>query len=122
MQNLFESSRTALLVSMLLVLVTIGGCSNAQWANGYKTWGATHHVKQFSGGVLIGEWLTTGKVQNEAQSDGYYFEDDLVREVIRITGDVQIRIPSNETVEKIRARLKVEAAAKDAAEAAQLKK
>ncbi len=78
-------------VFLLSVALTASGCSNAD-ISGVKAWGAKHHVKQYSGGVLIGEWDSTGKIENETHSDGYYFEDVKTKKIVRISGDVQITI------------------------------
>ncbi len=113
--------RRLVLGTVLLSVVVISGCSNATWS-GVKAWGKEHHIKQFSGGVLIGEWLSTGKIENEEHSDGYYFEDDATRTMISISGDVQIFVVKEPEVTKIRARLAAEQSAKESAETARVEK
>lgn len=78
------------LMILVAILVSISACSNADWA-ATRAWGQTHHVKQFSGGVLVGEWDTDGKI-NETQSDGYYFEDKATGKIVSVSGTVQITV------------------------------
>jgi hypothetical protein len=75
--------------AVLLVLI-MSACSDGQNA-AISAWGRPHHIKQFSGGVLVGEWDSTGKI-NETQSDGYYFEDAKTRQVVSVSGTVQITL------------------------------
>jgi hypothetical protein len=55
-------------------------------------WGRPHRVKQFNGGKLVGEWVTTGKIENEGQSDGYYFTDQATGKLVMVSGAVQITV------------------------------
>jgi hypothetical protein len=80
----------ALLLSLLLILPA-AGCSSGNYA-AWSAWGKPHHIKQFSGGKLIGEWDSVGKIENESHSDGYYFEDKATRRLILVSGDVQITV------------------------------
>lgn len=67
------------------------GCSSADIA-GFSALGQSHHIKQFSGGALIGEWDSTGKIENERSSDGYYFQDTKTQKLIMVSGTVQITV------------------------------
>jgi hypothetical protein len=67
------------------------GCSDATQAK-YNAMSSPHIIKQYSGGQLIGSWESTGQVQNEAQSDGYYFQDAATHKLVTVTGDVQITV------------------------------
>jgi hypothetical protein len=75
----------------IIVAISASACSNGEQA-AMSAWGKPHHVKQFSGGVLVGEWDSTGKI-NETQSDGYYFEDAKTHKLVSISGTVQITLP-----------------------------
>jgi hypothetical protein len=75
----------------LLTLLVLTGCTGGQIAS-LQAYGQKHHIKQFSGGQQVGEWVSTGKVSNEAQSDGYYFEDDTTHKIVEVTGTVQITL------------------------------
>lgn len=75
----------------LLPIVFIFGCSNAQMSS-MQSWGADHHVVQYSGGVKIGEWTAHGKIENEESSDGYFFMDAKTGKPVMISGTVQITL------------------------------
>lgn len=50
----------------------------------FKALGSSAHIRCYSGGVLIYEGNSTGKVTSERSSDGYYFidaADDKLKEV-----------------------------------------
>ena len=51
--------------------------------------GQSGHIKVYSGGVLIYEGDSTGKI-SKYNSNGYYFEDAKTRKLVRITGDIII--------------------------------
>lgn len=75
----------------LVGVIVLSGCTSASRA-GIAAYGQNHHIKQFSGGVLVGEWDSNGKVQNEEGSDGYYFEDLKTHKIVEASGTVQITI------------------------------
>lgn len=41
---------------------------------------------------MIGEWDTTGKVENEGQSDGYFFQDAATQRMVCVCGQVIITV------------------------------
>ena len=51
-------------------LVLLCSCAKVEK---YKSYGNPHTIKQYSGGVLVNEWVSKGKVLSEVDSDGYYF-------------------------------------------------
>lgn len=65
------------------------GCTHSQMAN-FKSLGRDAHVKLYSGGQLIGEWDSEGKVTTEDHSDGYIFVDKKTGHFLRITGQIII--------------------------------
>lgn len=79
-----------LLLTLVFTLLVISACSTSDQA-AIGAWGKPHHVKQFSGGILIGEWDSTGKI-SETESDGYYFEDVLTGKLVSVSGTVQITL------------------------------
>ncbi|MDD3412522.1 MAG: hypothetical protein PHY47_00820 [Lachnospiraceae bacterium] len=58
----------------ILGLLALTACSDAT-RGAFSSLGDSRQVKCYSGGALIYEGLTTGKVNNEQQSDGIYFTD-----------------------------------------------
>lgn len=81
--------------SLLLLVVAVAcclpfvGCTDANLAR-QSALGNKHRVELWSGGKLVREWTSTGKVESESQSDGYYFVDVESRELVRVTGDLVI--------------------------------
>lgn len=78
-------------LSILVVLLIAAGCSNANKA-AMSAWGKRHDVRCYSGGKLIFEGYTTGKVENESQSDGYYFQDEKSGKFVTVSGDCVIEV------------------------------
>ena len=52
--------------------------------------GNDHSVEMYSGGKLVREWTSDGKVGNESNSDGYFFMDKESRKLIEVSGDVVV--------------------------------
>jgi hypothetical protein len=80
----------SLTILALTALVILTGCSRANQA-AIGAWGQDHHIKQFSGSVLIGEWDSTGKVNNDGEN-GYSFQDKATNLNVRISGHVTITV------------------------------
>ncbi len=78
-------------IALGTLLLALAGCSGADTAK-VTAWGQTHIIKQYSGGVLIGQWESTGKVENEDHSDGYFFKNDKTGTLVTVSGDVQITV------------------------------
>ena len=77
------------LVVFVIILV---GCSNARMAK-IQAWGKKHHVTCYSGGVVIYDGDTSGKIENEMHSDGYYFQDDKTGKLVGVSGNCVITVP-----------------------------
>ena len=79
------------LMLAIIGVAALAACSDAElaklWANGKK-----HRVSLYSGGKLIGQWETSGKIENEDRSNGYYFNDDKTGKLVMINGDVIIEV------------------------------
>lgn len=76
---------TLILLSFILLL----GCSRAQRAD-IMAVGAKHRITLYSGTLAVRTWVTTGSVENEEKSDGYYFQDDATKKLVRVSGSVVI--------------------------------
>jgi len=59
---------------LLLSIVLTTSCSDATKGS-LLGLGKSRHVKCYSGGTVVYEGDTTGKIKNEQNSDGYYFTD-----------------------------------------------
>jgi hypothetical protein len=89
---------TALLVLLIAgVSLFCTSCSNATRAE-IGAWGQRHVIKQYSGGELLGIWYSTGKIENEAHSDGYYFQDERGDKLVSVSGDIQITVSKSQKV------------------------
>lgn len=78
------------LIIVLASVLLLSACTSGNQA-AMSAWGQPHHIKQFSGGVLIGEWDSVGKI-NETESDGYYFQDAATGLLVSVSGTVQITL------------------------------
>lgn len=76
------------LIFCLIVLFAIG-CTDAKMKQ-FTTIGSSAHVKCYSGGTVIYDGYSTGKVTTEKGSDGWYFEDSKTNKLIRVSGDCVI--------------------------------
>ena len=78
-------------IALCALALNATGCSRANYAAA-SAWGRNHHVQLYSGGKLIGEWETTGKIENEEHSNGYYFQDEKTGKMVMIDGQVIITV------------------------------
>ena len=79
------------LIFIIVAAIALSGCKDATQAQ-FSGLGKPHIIKQFSGGVIVGEWESTGSISNETKSDGWYFEDAKTRKLVELTGTVQITV------------------------------
>ena len=49
---------------LLLSLITLSGCTDAQWDSDFASYAQSHNVDCYSGGQKIFEATTTGKVES----------------------------------------------------------
>lgn len=74
---------------MFIVLMLLG-CSDTDLAS-MKSIGDPGHITCYSGGVVIFEGDSTGKIETETQSDGWKFMDVKTGRLVRVSGDCVIR-------------------------------
>ena len=76
----------------LVALIAIFGMTSCTDANQAKlgSYGKSHKIEMYSGGKKVREWISTGKVSSESNSDGYYFFDRKTGKLIEVSGDVVI--------------------------------
>lgn len=70
----------------LLMSLAFFGCTDAGWGK-VTALGNAATIKCYSGGQLIFEGKSTGKVSSEQNSDGYYFKDAKTNRVMEVSGD-----------------------------------
>lgn len=74
---------------LLAILLPIVGCKDAEVAQ-MGSLGSRHKITMYSGGQVVGTWESTGTVSNEANSDGWYFEDAKTHKLVEVTGQVVV--------------------------------
>lgn len=83
--------KAKILILIIMCAVIFGGCARSceELDRRMQSSNRTYHIQQYSGGVLIREYKFTGILNNQENSDGYYFsvEDTL----IEIGGDIIIK-------------------------------
>jgi hypothetical protein len=83
-----------LLVAVTLFIASCKDATTAQWNSLGK-----HHIITLyaANGTPIHTWESTGNVNNEAQSDGWYFENVETGKLVEISGTMTIDVkPDNE--------------------------
>lgn len=78
-----------LLTILLLGLSMIVGCTQTEFKDAI-TYGRSGVVKLYSGGQLVEQWESTGKILSEENSDGWKFVDKKTGKLIRVSGTVVI--------------------------------
>jgi len=73
----------------LLLTMLLSACTSARVAK-FQSLGSKHKIILYSGGVVVGTWHSSGYIQNEEKSDGYYFKDDSTGKLISVSGTVVI--------------------------------
>jgi len=89
MKKLMSVSGLILIITAIIILFT-SGCKDATYAQ-FKSLGCKHMVTLYANdGKIIKQWESTGNVSNQAQSDGWYFEDSKTHKLIEVTGTLVI--------------------------------
>lgn len=72
-------------------LIGIGGCARGceSCNRDFQTGNRTYHIEQYSGGKLIKEWKFDGILNNQENSDGYYFS--IGDTLVEINGDMIVK-------------------------------
>lgn len=78
-------------ITLMLILVLSVGCTDATKAS-IGGFGKAHKISMYNGGVLVREWVSTGKVESMSQSDGWQFMDKETGKLVRVGGDVIIEV------------------------------
>jgi len=72
------------------VVVLSSGCTDAYFGK-LKSLGNSAHVRCWSGGQLIVDTTSSGKIHSEANSNGYYFVERSTGEMIEVDADCIFR-------------------------------
>ncbi len=74
----------------LFIALVMGSCTDAQKSK-FGGLGDEFKIEMLNcDGTVAREWISTGKVQSEATSDGYYFMDKATGKLIEVTGTLVI--------------------------------
>ena len=68
----------------------LAGCTDAERAS-WVAFGDPGTIICYSGGVVIYEGKSTGKILTESQSDGWLLQDAATGRLVRVSGDCVIR-------------------------------
>lgn len=78
---------------VLFVAVALGvalvGCTDADVGD-FTSLGSSGHIVCYSGGKVIYEGDSTGKIDTVTNSDGWQFKDAVTRKFIRVSGQCVI--------------------------------
>lgn len=78
-----------MILMVLVVSALLAGCTDATKAN-FGSLGTPGDVKCYSGGRIIYEGKSTGKIQTVSKSDGWEFKDAKTGKFVRVSGDCLI--------------------------------
>jgi hypothetical protein len=73
----------------MLILILLA-CSDTDIAH-MKSLGSSGHITCYSGGQVIYDGDSTGKIQTESSSDGWALMDAKTGRLVRVSGDCVIR-------------------------------
>ena len=74
---------------VIACLLAAIGCTDAETA-ARTSLGSEFRVTLWSGGHSVKQWVSSGKVLTEKDSDGYYFMDKETKKLVRISGDITV--------------------------------
>ena len=82
-------SRRPFALTALASLMAISGCSDAEVSRNTSL-GHEFNVTLYSGGRAVKAWHSTGKVETEEKSDGWFFRDKATGKLVRVSGNVTV--------------------------------
>ncbi len=74
-------------MTLLLALLACTDTERASWG----AIGEPGHITCYSGGQVIYDGDSTGKIESERQSDGWLFMDAKTTRLVRVSGDCVVR-------------------------------
>lgn len=73
-----------------LSIAVLSGCTDAKMGK-FTALGNSGEVTCYSGGQVIYQGTSTGKIEPEVQSDGWVFVDAQTKKLIRVSGDCVVK-------------------------------
>ena len=83
----FEVNMNKIIISLICFMMV--GCTDGTWKM-VSALGNPAKIICYSGGKVIYDGISTGRVHTEEHSDGWYFEDASNHKLIRVSGDCVI--------------------------------
>lgn len=81
-----------LIIFAFFALLSLNGCKDSTVSQ-FSALGKEHIITLYGcDGKIIKQWISTGSVSNEANSDGWYFEDKATGKLIEVTGTLTIEV------------------------------
>jgi hypothetical protein len=77
-------------VKKIVSFIIIAGCTDAEVAQ-WGSLGSSGHITCYSGGAVIYDGQSSGKIFSESSSDGWYFNDAKTNRLVRVSGDCVIK-------------------------------
>ena len=71
---------------LIITIILISSCTDAERSKMFSL-GDTAKITCYSGGTLIYEGFSTGKVKSETNSDGYFFKDKADGKLKEVSGN-----------------------------------
>lgn len=75
---------------IVAALVAVAGCTDADMAH-WSQFGDEGHIQCFSGGQVIYDGHSTGKIQSNQSEDGLYFKEKESGKFVRLYADCVVR-------------------------------
>ena len=75
---------------LIAMVASLAACTDAKIKQ-FTTLGDPGEITCYSGGEVIYEGKSTGKINSEQHSDGWFFEDASTHKLIRVSGDCVIK-------------------------------
>jgi hypothetical protein len=76
-------------LAMVLLLLIMTGCSDGSISK-LTSYGESRSIKCYSAEKLIYSGVSTGKIQSETSSDGYYFREKESGRLMEVSGNCVI--------------------------------
>ena len=74
------------MLSLIVLAATLVGCSDANMGK-LGAYGKSRSIECWSGTKMIYKGMSTGKIQSEANSDGYYFVEKGSGKLLEVSGN-----------------------------------
>lgn len=87
---LLTMRKTGIIVSLLALVLGGSACTDSTMAN-LSSYGDAAKIICYSGGLVVYEGESTGKVEATTQSDGWQFMEKKSREFVRVSGTCVVR-------------------------------